>query len=32
MTDSWERLFERASKYDVPLDDIQDALAERRDG
>jgi hypothetical protein len=30
--DSWERLFERAAEYDVTLDDVRDALAERRDG
>jgi hypothetical protein len=30
--DSWERLFERAAAYDVALADIQNALAERRDG
>jgi hypothetical protein len=32
MTDSWERLFERAAEYDVVLADIQDVLAEYRDG
>lgn len=32
MTDSWERLFERATAYDATLDAVRDALAERRDG
>jgi hypothetical protein len=32
MTDTWADLFERAAEYDVALADIQDALAERRDG
>lgn len=32
MTDSWETLFERAEEYDVTLDEIQQALAEHRDG
>jgi hypothetical protein len=30
--DSWERLFERTAKYDVALDEVRDALTERRDG
>ena len=30
MSDSWERLFEHAGEHDVALDDIRDALAERR--
>jgi hypothetical protein len=32
MTDSWESLFGRAGTYDRTLDDVRDALAERRDG
>lgn len=30
MTDSWEKLFERASEHDVTIDTIQSALAEQR--
>ncbi len=29
--DSWERLFDRAGGYDVSLDDVERALAERRE-
>jgi hypothetical protein len=28
---TWERLFERASRYEVTESDVVDALAERRD-
>lgn len=30
MTDSWEKLFERASEHDVAIDAIQSTLAEQR--
>lgn len=30
--DSWGRLFDRAAAYDVPLTDVREALADRREG
>jgi hypothetical protein len=32
MTDSWEKLFDRAAEYEIALDDAQHELAEYRDG
>lgn len=32
MADSWEGLFERATEYEITLDDITHILEEHRDG
>ncbi len=32
MADSWADLFEHAERYDITLDDVQQTLAEHRDG
>lgn len=29
---TWEEIFERGAKYDIAIDDVREALAERREG